>query len=437
MVFSTLLKLMRRTREATSVEELYFQLVNETYSLVPYRQAALWFPDKGVISLSGVSRLEKHAPFLHWLQGYFKKNSYLEGIKNINLASLNKEKHPEIENWDNWLPPFILLIPVSNGGLLMLSSTIEINKDQQTILEEWTDAWSNQYQMMLPQGWKKAFPLTAKSNGLWYKNKYVIISLLIVMVAFIPVRLSVLAPAELVPLNPAIIRAPINGVIKTVIVEPNQTVEKGQTLFKFDRVSLASQLTVAERELATRQAEYRQEAQRSLIDSDRKSSLAILQSRIREKTVKVNYLKELNDRSVVTAPREGIVLFGDVTEMIGQPVSTGERVMIVTGETDVQIEAWVSPADLIEFPEDSKIIIYLAADPLSLLVGTINYVAHHAELRPQGHFAYRVRAQLENNDILTPRVGLKGTAKMEGIHAPLFYWVFRKPWAALRGWIGV
>lgn len=436
-VFATLLQLIRRTREATSIEELCFQLVNETYSLVPYRQAALWFPDKGVVSLSGVSRLEKQAPFLHWLQEYFKENSGLEVSKSVDLSLLDVKKHPEIEHWDDWLPPLMLLVPVSNGGCLMLASTAEIGADEQRVLEEWVEAWCNQYQLMLPQKWKKNFFLTKKSDGLWPKTKYAVLLLLVVVLAVVPVRLSVLAPAELVPLNPAIIRAPMDGVIEVIAVEPNQVVDKDQLLFEFDRVSLASQLTVAERELATRQAEYRQEVQRSLIDQDSKSRLAVLQSQIREKTVNVSYLEELNNRSAVTASRGGIVLFGDATEMIGQPVSTGERVMIVAGETDVQIEAWVSPADLVEFPAESRITIYLAADPLSPLVGTINYVAHQAELRPQGHFAYRVRAQLDSSNTLMPRVGLKGTAKLDGAYTPLIYWVFRKPWAAFRGWLGL
>ena len=49
-----------------------------------------------------------------------------------------------------------------------------------------------------------------------------------------PVRLSVLAPAELVPAHPEVIRAPIDGVIGQFHVQPNQAVKKGQLLFQID-----------------------------------------------------------------------------------------------------------------------------------------------------------------------------------------------------------
>lgn len=436
-VFATILKLIKRTREVSNINELQFLLVNETFSLLPYRQAALWFPNKGVATLSGVSQLEKHAPYIQWLEKLFKEFKSLEIIKNFNLAKLDTLDHEVKEEWKKWLPSCVVIVPIANGGLLLLARTEEFHEDELIILNEWAEAWNNQYNLMLPRGWATGLIRHIKSDQPWYQNKTYIITFAVLLISIIPVRLSVLAAAELIPLDPAIIRAPLNGVIETVNVKPNQLVKPGDILFEFDRVSLSSQLNVAKRELATRQTEYRQEAQRSLSNTDSKANLAILQSRIREKSVEVNYLNELNERSSVASPREGIVLFGDATELIGQPVSTGERIMVVAGETEVQLEAWVSPSDLIEFSDQSELIVYLAADPLSPLPGVIKYISHQAELRPEGHFAYRVRAQLTGQGNSVPRVGLKGTAKLYGNRVPLLYWIFRKPWAAFRGWSGL
>ncbi len=35
-----------------------------------------------------------------------------------------------------------------------------------------------------------------------------------------------------------------------------------------------------------------------------------------------------------------------------------------------------------------------------------------------------------------PRLGLKGTAILYGENVSIFYWLFRKPWAAAREFIG-
>jgi hypothetical protein len=62
-------------------------------------------------------------------------------------------------------------------------------------------------------------------------------------------------------------------------------------------------------------------------------------------------------------------------------------------------------------------------------------VAHEAIARPDGNFAYRLRATIEAKED-RPRVGLKGTVRVSGHYVPLIYWVMRRPLATIRPWIG-
>ena len=55
--------------------------------------------------------------------------------------------------------------------------------------------------------------------------------------------------------------------------------------------------------------------------------------------------------------------------------------------------------------------------------------------RPDGHPAYRVRATLAPGQQV--RVGLKGTARLEGERVALVYWILRRPLAAARAWAGL
>ena len=61
--------LARRAREARDTPELDFIAVNESHALAPYRQAALWYPGKGITALSGVVSPEANAPYVQWLEG--------------------------------------------------------------------------------------------------------------------------------------------------------------------------------------------------------------------------------------------------------------------------------------------------------------------------------------------------------------------------------
>lgn len=62
-----LLDLARRARRAASVPELRFMAVNDSHSLAPYRQAALWLSGMGVQALSGIVQIEANAPYTLWL----------------------------------------------------------------------------------------------------------------------------------------------------------------------------------------------------------------------------------------------------------------------------------------------------------------------------------------------------------------------------------
>ncbi|MGB2221055.1 efflux RND transporter periplasmic adaptor subunit [Neptunomonas sp.] len=438
---ATLVHLIRRARQACKANELRFILVNESHALVPYRQAAFWSCANGVEALSGVTSPEQQAPYIQWLNRWFKAKHVATKVTVLN-SDLNSLAANQRDEWAEWLPPYLITIDIPalknfDGGRLLLAREQPFSKAEMGLVSEWVDAWSDQYAIHTPKRLSSRLGVTRtfKQSLKWPIRLCLFAGLTII--ALLPVRLTVLAPAELVPLEPAIIRAPMDGIIDRILVEPNQRINVGTPLFAFDTVSLASRLEVAERSLNTAQTEYRQSAQRALYDPDSKSKLSVMQSQIEEQRVEVNYLRTLNTRSGVVSPRAGLVILDDPSAFVGRPVMTGERIMVVADENKTQIEAWLSPSDMIQFPKQTKVTFYLAADPINPISATVSYIAHQPELRPEGNYAYRLRAQLTDTHNERPRVGLKGTAKLFGDEVSIAYWIFRRPWAALRGWIGI
>jgi len=255
-----------------------------------------------------------------------------------------------------------------------------------------------------------------------------------VAACFLPVRMSVLAQGELVPAHPAVVRAPVEGVIAAFQVQPNAQVNAGDPLFTYDEALMANRLAVARQSMATAEAEYRQTYQQALQDTRFKSQLAILAGKIEERRAEVTYLAGQYERAKVVAPQAGMVLMDDPAEWIGRPVSVGERVLRIAETGDREIEGWIPIGDAIALPADASVNLYLNASPLSPVSGALRYVAHEAVQRPDGTYAYRVRATLtENTD---HRVGLKGTLRIQGEWTPLIYWALRRPLASLRATIG-
>jgi hypothetical protein len=452
---AALVRLARRAREARDPAELDFILVNESHDLAPYRQAAVWYPGKGVRALSGVVTPEANAPYVQWLDriGRHIAGAHASrGAKVLEAADLPPD---EAQRWADWLPMHGLWLPQPpagrhfRGAALILAREEPWTTSECALLEEWAGIWSQSRALTekahgLASLWatlngaEARLPLAEAGPARWATRLFnwrIGLAAAVIATLFIPVRLTVLAPAELVPLSPAVIRAPLDGVIDRVLVLPNQHVREDDALFEFDRANLQSRLQIALRALSTIQAEYRQKAQQALFDPASKAQLAILQGQIAEKGTEVSYLRKLNERGVATSPRSGVVLFDDPTEWVGRPVVTGERIMMVAEEHAVEVEAWLSPADAIPLPEGAPVKLYLNSDPLKPVDATLRYVGHEAIERPDGHYAYRVRATLPEGEA-RPRVGLKGTAKLTGERVSLAYWMLRRPMAAARAWLG-
>ena len=474
---AALLQLSHRVRHAASAAELEFIVVNETYALLPYRQAVLWQSSLGVATLSGVLSPEANAPFVHWVDRVgtqLDKHDFKQPTL-IDSALLSEDVASE---WDEWLPASAVWLPLRNNsvdrsGILLAREEPWLPRDLM-LLTEWMDIWEYTWRIHhqpkahagFLRWWRK--PQTENSltdtirklyqniatPSQWPKLRKSFVAWLIrqpreivtqplkrygtlaILCACIPVRLSVLVPGELVPVQPAAIRSPLEGTVDRFFVVPNQSVRKGDRLFQLDLSALSSKLNVSRQELATAAAEYRQVAQQAVFDPRSKVQLAQLQGHIEERQTEVEYLQLQVARAQVTSPRDGIVLMDDPTEWIGKPVVVGEKVLTIADAKDVEVEAWLSPSELIDLPSAASVTLYLDGSPLQPVHARVRYVAHESVPRPDGTYAYRVRATLAATSI-SSQVGLKGTARVSGAHVPLIYWVMRRPLATVRPWFGV
>jgi multidrug resistance efflux pump len=226
----------------------------------------------------------------------------------------------------------------------------------------------------------------------------------------------------------------LEGVVGNFLVKPNEVVKAGQALFNFDDAPLKSRLEVARQALTGAEAEYRQAAQLAVSEAKYKGQLALLTGKVEERRAEADYLQGQLERSHVVAPHEGIALFDDPSEWIGKPVSTGERIMRIAAPDDVEVEAWLAVGDAIPLQSGAPVSLYLNASPLFSVSAQVRYVAFDAVQRPDGSYAYRVRASLDSKT--DHRVGLKGTAKLSGRWVPLGYWIGRRPLAAVRQMVG-
>jgi hypothetical protein len=440
----TLVELMKRAQKANSLEELAFLVVNETHALAPYRQGVLWWNDGGIHTLSGVVQIEANAPYALWLSKICSSLSHEESTKTIMKQDLPQALGAE---WEEWLPAYGLWLPLRTRegrlqGALFLAREHAWQTDEVALVNEWLASWLHAWLAIKRNNvssWSSirhviSSHMNPTSSSSWWRRPTVYWLSALLLMLLMPVHLSVLAPSELVPSAPTLVRAPLDGVVGQFSVKPNEMVKAGQLLFSFDEATWLSKREVTKQGLATIQAEYRQQEQQALYDTKAKSMLAMTAGRIAEKQAELEYLEEQVSRLQVLAPSDGVAMFDDPSEWIGKPVQTGERIMRLADPTKVEIEAWIAVGDATPIKEGDSVSLYLNASPMSSISATVRYMAHEVVQRPDGSYAYRVRASLKKDS--GHRVGLQGTARINGERVSLIYWITRRPLAVIRQTIG-
>ncbi|MEQ8406900.1 MAG: HlyD family efflux transporter periplasmic adaptor subunit [Gammaproteobacteria bacterium] len=429
-----LLVLQQKLRRTPSLQELYALLVNDTRLLFPYRTAMVWTAGK-ITAVSGLPTPIKDAPFTRWVERLCKHlDRELEDEITPVQAGLLKNKELT-EEWADYLPAQLLWIPLLDLdnqciGVLLLAREEVWAEEEIRLLTNWAGAAAHAMealQLRKVQWWQQLLGRQRKRT----------IALLLVGVAvlfLLPVRISVVAPAEVVPSEPLVVRAPLAGVIGEVHVRSNQNVAVDQPLLNLDETSLRSRLEVAAQELNVARAEYLRAEQASIRDRDASAQMQILRSRIEQRDAEVKYVEELIDRAHVKANASGVVIIEEISELEGRPVSVGEQILTIADPERVELEVWLPVDDSLPIEIGSAVNLYLNVSPGEPVPARVLRSDYQARVSPDGMLAFRVRAEFVGQ---LPRIGLRGTARVYGERVSLYYYFLRKPLAALRRIAGI
>jgi multidrug resistance efflux pump len=426
---SALIDLERRAREA-SPAELPYLMVNDTLAVVPYQQSALWRAGR-VAAVSGVASADEGGPYYGWLSRALAAAAKLHQAGVVDAAALGLD--PAV--WDEWFPPTAFWLPLADrrghlfGGLLFGRQ------------DSWHDA---EIQLLEALGGTYALCLAVANqrrrprHGRTHRRRWLWIAVMTVAaaVSMLPVRSSVLAPAEVVAATPFPVRAPFDGVVDTIHVTPNAPVHKGEILISFDTTERHAKADVAQKALEIARAEYAEASQQAMSDPRSKGRLAILQSKVAQAELEYEYDRTMLQRAEVLSPADGVAVFDDPHQWIGRPVTLGERIMVVAPPQSEDIDLAVPVADVVTFQDGADVTFFPNITPDHPSRGHLLYASYGSAPNPDGVLSYQFRAHLDD----PPgglRLGLKGTAKLFGPREPFALWALRRPIAVVRTWLSL
>ncbi len=438
--------LQKTVRHTSSLKDLEFQFVNAPYKLVPYEQAIFWLYDHHHIrirSVSGGGQIDTKSPFSVWfcdvVTSYIKSvGTHWDGAVHCGIVKPDDMPQALQKDWADYAHKSGLLIIFKSkehgvlGGLWFDRKT-PFNPAEAKLLEELCDQYCASLQNALETQQKNpVFGIWGKLNQ--YK-KAIFIGL--VFLCFLPVRLSITAPAEIVAKDAEIIAASYDGIVREVLVVPGSDVQQGQDIVQMDQTVLKAEAEIAKQALDIVRANISQTKRVAISNPEKNADLGLLREELKLKQLEYDYAQQLLQRSTIQSNTSGVAIYADKSSIEGAPFATGQTILQIANPQNTELLLRIPIDSLVPFNKDHSIRFYLNMLPLKSIKAQIHTLGFQASPDPDGLLSYKARADIaeNNNDVL--RIGWKGSAKIYGHWTVLSYAIIRRPLASLRQIIGV
>ncbi len=434
---SVLLQLESMARKAESEKALQFFIVNETRRLLNYRQAFLFSCQHSgqhrVETASSLSVVDRNSPFMTWLESTADSQFKTTEVTSAQKFDADSVPSEERKHFEDFSLPYVVYCPLllpeglKIGGLWLARETpwedselVLIERLSETYAHAWLTLVGRKQIGRNPNLRKWTFTALAA----------------LVLVSLIPVQMSTVAPAEIVPLNPVVVSAPIDGVIKELPVPPNTSVQQGDLVFRYEDTNLRNAYEIASRAYDVTNAQLRKATQGAFQDDASRGQVALLNAELALKETELAYAQELLGQVEVTATIDGLLVYSDESDWEGKPVAIGEKIMEIVDPNQVQFRIDVPVDDAIVLVDDAEVEVFLHANPLTSIRAKVTKASFNAYLTPANVLAYRVDASFVDQTE-GARLGLQGSARIYGTHVSLFFYVFRRPISAFRQFVGL
>ena len=429
-----LLQLEADIRHIETTRELVFHLANESRAVLGFRQAFVFRHVRKwrLAAVSSVSTFDKHAPLNREMQQFVSSlGSEFSGstAHRIDLTRVGGTK-----TLRDYAFPHALWIPIRNrrgfpfAGLLLLREEpwpTNVLPLTERVARTYGHAWE------ALAGRKLDRSLFIPRSALMTLAFFAALA-----VGLIKAPLAVLAPAEVTGRDRIAVAAPMNGVIQDVLVVPNSLVEEGAVLARYDDTELRNALEISNREVIVARARLEKLQNASFSDRTAAREVKIAEAELALAQAELTLAQDRLSRVDIRAPQAGLLVFESVRDLIGRPVSVGERAMEIIDPTNLEFTIRLPVNDSIVLQDGGMVRIFLDSSPLTPVEATLARRSYRATVQDDGSFAYTLTARVAPDDVASVRLGAHGTAQLFGDRHTLFFIVFRRPLSWIRQTFG-
>lgn len=440
---SRFIELEIEARKCRDIDALRFAIVNSPRQIAKFDQAFLaelgssgaW----AITRASSVTKVDRHTHLVRGLDAWLQHpdNSHLIARAEPRLANLEQEARNWGLNSKVFSMPHAFWLPINApdgrplAALLLLK--YENWRPQHTALMiPLADAYGHAWDALAP---KCASGLARVQSSVSRSRIVIGAAILSLMAAFIPVPMSALAPAEVIAVDPMLVTAPIEGVIKEILAAPGTFVEQGTPIVKFADVKLRNDVEVAGRNMAVAKAKHFKIVQSATLTQKDMQDLATAKAELDVAEAEFVYANELLQRSTIRADRSGLLIYASKSDWVGKPVAVGERLMEIGDPSKSELKIELPVSDAIALKSGGAVALFLDGNPLRSIAGTIIRTSYRPASTTEQQLAFRIHAKFDDG---TPRrLGLRGVARISGESVSLWFYLLRRPLSALRQRVGL
>jgi len=216
----------------------------------------------------------------------------------------------------------------------------------------------------------------------------------------------VTSPAVLEGLVQRTIAAPFQGYVSSQEVRAGAIVEKGQVLATLDDRDLALERLRWSTTHRQRLAEY----DRALAARER-AEANIIRAQIDQAVAQIAILDEQLARTRITAPFDGIIVTGDLSQSVGTTVDRGQELFKIAPLEAYRVILEVDESDMEDIRHGQTGALRITSVPGEQLTYTVERITPIAE-QAEGRNYFRVEATLQQGSEVV-RPGMSGIAKTD------------------------
>jgi RND family efflux transporter MFP subunit len=211
--------------------------------------------------------------------------------------------------------------------------------------------------------------------------------------------------------------APFDGFLAQALVRAGDTVKKGQTLARLDDRDLQLERSrwSAEREQLQRRYQVAQ------AQGDR-AAMGVLAAQINQSEAQLSLAEERIARATVSAPYDGVVVSGDLSQQIGSPMETGKLLFEVAPLEGYRVMLEVDDRDIARVALEQRGELVLSGMPDRVLPIQVKRITPVAVQR-DGRNLFAVEASILGAAPPGLRPGMEGIGKVVvGERSLLWIW---------------